>query len=271
MATLVDQYLEWLRIRECSARTINDRRRILTIIDRELPEGIDRATADEIKEWLYRDTWSTWTRATYYGAIRGLFVWATNPADPRLDYDPTALLPRPPARQCLPKPITNAELVTILTKAAEPYRTWALLGAYEGLRCMEIAGLDREHVTEETTTIARGKGGKPGIIPTHPAVWMAVQDLPSGPVAVTKHGLRASAQYVSIQALLYFRTIGLRGVSMHRLRHWYGTELYRRTKDLRRTQELLRHSSPNSTMIYTLISDEERQEAIRALPTFTES
>ena len=30
-------------------------------------------------------------------------------------------------------------------------------------------------------------------------------------------------------------------------------------------------SSPSSTMGYTLISDEERQEAIRALPTFTES
>src|SRR5512139_1302829 len=127
MADLVDQYLEWLRIRGCSDRTIGARREILGRMDRELPYGIEQATADEIKCWLYRDGWSRSTQATYYGAVRGLFVWATDPREPKVDFDPTTLLPRPKAPQGVPKPVTDDELALILTQAAEPYRTWAEL------------------------------------------------------------------------------------------------------------------------------------------------
>jgi integrase/recombinase XerC len=272
MIDLIDGYLDWLRVRGCSARTIGARREILTRIDHDLPFGIDRASAEELKGWLYRDDWSPATKSTYYGAIRGLFVWATDPRRPILDYDPSALLPRPKVHRGLPKPVTDDQLTRILTQARDPYLTWALLASYEGLRCCEIAGLRREHVTEETTTVVRGKGGRPGAVPTHPAVWRHVRDRPPGPLAVTHTGEPASGRYVSLHALLYFtRTLGMAGVSMHRLRHWYGTTIYRRTRDLRRTQELLRHASPTTTAIYTLVSDEERSAAIRALPTFTEN
>ena len=37
---------------------------------------------------------------------------------------------------------------------------------------------------------------------------------------------------------------------MHQLRHWFGTHTYRASLDLRMTQELLGHSSPNTTTIY---------------------
>ena len=64
MTTLVDQYLEWLRIRGCTAHTIAERRKNLNRIDHALPYGIEAATADELKAWLYRDGWSAWTKAT---------------------------------------------------------------------------------------------------------------------------------------------------------------------------------------------------------------
>lgn len=270
MSDLIDQYLHWLHIRGCSPRTIDARREILTRIDHDLPEGVDRATADELTAWLYRDGWSRSTKATYYGAIRGLFAWSTDPRNPILDFDPSALLPRPKAPAGLPKPVTDEQLARILTEAAEPFRTWSMLAAYEGLRCIEIAGLHREHVTEQTTIVVRGKGGDPGAVPTHPAVWRHLRDRPAGPVAVTHDGEQATGRYVSLHAMLHFRRrLGLAGVSMHRLRHWYGTTIYAQTRDLRRTQELLRHRNPASTAIYTLISDEERRTAIHALPTFT--
>lgn len=268
MTDLISGYLEWLRIRDCSARTIGARREILRRIDRDLPYGICRATSDEITAWLYRPEWSRSTRATYYGAIRGLFIWATDPRDPKLDFDPTALLPRPRPPRHLPKPVSDDQLARILTQAADPYLTWCLLACYEGLRCVEIAGLRREHITEDTTMIVRGKGGEPGAVPTHPAVWQHVRDRPAGPIAVTRTGEQANARYVSLHGLLYFqRQLGMRGVSMHRLRHWFGTHVYRETQDFRTTQELLRHRSPQSTVGYTLITSEERAAAIHALPS----
>lgn len=268
MTRLIEEYLEHLRIRGCSQRTIGERDKILHRADAELPYGLTQATSDELKAWLYRDGWSRSTKKTYYNAIRGIYTFATDPTGPCLDFDPSKFLPRPSAPRGIPKPVSDAELAHILTHAAEPFLTWAHLAAYEGLRCLEIAGLHREHVTRETTSILHGKGDKPGIIPTHPAVWRIIEPLPHGPVAWTKSGLPASARYVSIQSVIYFSTkLKMPGVSMHRLRHWFGTEVYRRTKDIRRTQELLRHSSPASTAVYTLISDEERAAAIRALPS----
>jgi integrase/recombinase XerD len=51
----------------------------------------------------------------------------------------------------------------------------------------------------------------------------------------------------------------------HQLRHSFGTAVLRSSHDLRVTQELLRHSSPASTAIYTQVADLDKVDAIRAL------
>jgi integrase/recombinase XerC len=267
---IIEDYLDHLRMAGRSQRTIDDRREILARIDADLPYGLAQATTEELQGWLYRDEWSASTRETYYGAVRSFFVWATGPWDQRLDFDPSELLPRPRTPRGLPRPITDEQLTRILTEAAEPYRTWTILAAYAGLRCCEISGLDRGHVTDRAITVLSGKGGKPAILPTHPVIWAAMVVLPDGPVALTTDGIRADPKYVSIRAAVYFRRkLGMPGVALHRARHWYGTNLYRATKDIRRTQELMRHASPATTAIYTLVSDEERWTAIQTLPTIT--
>lgn len=269
-AQLIEDYLEHLRVAGRSRRTIDARREILARADADLEWGITRATTDELKGWIYRDDWSPSTRETYYGAIRGFYVWATSPWDPRLDFNPTDLLPRPAVPRALPRPLEDGQLRRILHEAAEPYRLWTVLAAYAGLRCCEIAGLDREHVTAQAITIVRGKGGRPGLLPTHPMIWAAVRDLPAGALAASADGARVNGQWVSIRAAVYFRRrMKMPGVALHRARHWYGTSLYAATRDLRRVQELMRHASPTTTAIYTLISDEERRTAIQALPTIT--
>ena len=40
-------------------------------------------------------------------------------------------------------------LHTILTRTPKRIRTWATIAAYQGLRCCEISGLDKEHITEQ--------------------------------------------------------------------------------------------------------------------------
>ncbi len=269
-ARLIEDYLEHLREAGCSRRTIDARREILGRADNELEWGLTRANPDELRAWIYRDEWSPATKETYFGAIKSFFSWATRPVDPRLDFNPTDLLPRPPVPRGLPRPLTDEQLRRILAEAAEPYRRWTILAAYAGLRCCEIAGMAREHITAQTITIVRGKGGKPGLLPTHPMIWSAVRDLPDGPLALSPAGAQVTGQWLSIRAALYFRRhMHMPGVALHRMRHWYGTQLYAATKDLRRVQELMRHASPATTAIYTLISNEERLAAIQTLPTIT--
>ncbi len=40
----------------------------------------------------------------------------------------------------------------------------------------------------------------------------------------------------------------------HQLRHWFATEVYRRTSDLRLVQELLGHSDISTTALYVKLS-----------------
>lgn len=267
--SLISEYLAWLKLRRRRPKTIEDRGAILHRMDRELPYGLEMATADELKEWIFRDEWSDNTLATYFGAAKAFFVWATAPGSPRLDFNPMADLPPPSAPRGLPRPVTDAQLQRILSEAVEPFRLWSLLAAYEGLRCLEIAGLHREHITSEALRVVDGKGGKEGFVPTHPLVWEAIEPLPPGPIAWTRLGERANAHYVSIGSACYFRRqLGMPGVGLHRLRHWFGTNLMRQTKNLRTVQEMLRHASSRTTEVYTLVTSEERQAATMALPTF---
>lgn len=267
MTELITEYLQWLTDRGCTDATLRARRDILTRAEAELPYGLGQALESELRDWIFQDRYSAWTRCTYYGAIAAFYAWACNPYRPRLDSNPAAMLPRPATPRSLPRPVSDEQLRLILSESEEPIRTWALLAAYQGLRCIEIARLYREHVTPDTLAVVRGKGGKPAILPTYPAVWAALERLPPGPVALTQRGDQASATYVSLRAATHFRRrLGL-AVGLHRLRHWYGSMLYQQTRDLRNTQELLRHASPMTTAGYTHIPDEERRAAIHSLPS----
>jgi integrase/recombinase XerD len=72
---------------------------------------------------------------------------------------------------------------------------------------------------------------------------------------------------VSHQSNAYLHSIGITH-TLHTLRHWFGTHTYRATgRDLRMTQELLRHRSPVSTAIYTFSDPGEAAAAVERLPT----
>lgn len=51
----------------------------------------------------------------------------------------------------------------------------------------------------------------------------------------------------------------------HSLRHYYGTAVYRATKDIRVTQTLLRHQSVSSTQIYAHVSQQDVEKAVERL------
>lgn len=266
---LIDAYLEHMRRAGSTEMTLAKRGEILNRLNRELPYGIGQTNTEELSVWLYRDEWSTNTKATYWRAIRSFYSWAASPKDPWLNGDPTEEMDKVDTLRGVPRPVTDEQLARILTEAAEPIRTWAKIAAYQGLRCIEISRCDREHITREHFYVVRGKGDKPRVHDTDPDVWEAVKDLPKGPLAIGENGERLTSFEVSCQAAHYFRRqMGMPGVSLHRLRHWLGVNVQKRYRDIRVTQAVLGHVSLSSTQIYTM-GDEEQQRAARAtLPRF---
>jgi integrase/recombinase XerC len=268
---MIDEYLEHLRRAGKTDDTIRGNRDILGRLDRDLPYGIGQTTREEISTWLYRDDLSQNTKCTYYNTIKRFYEWATNPKDPWLSGNPAADLEPVKWPKGIARPVTDGQLRRILTEAAEPYRLWALIAAYQGLRCIEISRLDREHITAQQLIVVKGKGGRPRVHDTDAAVWAAVKDLPSGPIACRPvTGQRATPFEVSSMAALHFRRqLKMPGVSMHRLRHWLGVTVQRNYKDIRVTQAVLGHQSLQSTQVYTAASDEQQRAARATLPRFS--
>lgn len=266
MDELIDAYVAHLRNRRCTADTIEKRGMYLNRLDRELPSGLAAATAKELAAAVYRDEYSGWTLATYYGHIAGFFNWCCDPRVDALDFNPVALLPRPRSGDNIPSPVTDGQHAAIMASLSGELLLAAKLAAYAGMRCIEICRADREHISRANVSIPRGKGDRAGVVPTHPVIWKAVEEMPAGPLLLNPDGDRWTAHQLSQRAARHLTALLNEDCGLHRLRHWFGTTIYRRTRDLRRTQEALRHRSPISTMGYTLIADEERREAIEALP-----
>ena len=268
---LIEQHLEHLRRAGRTEATLRGRREILMRLDRDLPHGIGVASSEDLAKWLYRDDWGRNTKATYYAALKCFYSWAADPKDPWLNFNPVEGLEPCTRIRGTARPVTDEELRRIFREAAEPFRTWAIIAAYQGLRAIEISRLDRQHITEQQLIVVRGKGNRPRAHDTHPDVWAAVKDLPPGPIARTKEGDRADEFYVSIQTAQHFRyALKMPKVGRHRLRHWLGVTVQRKYKNTRVTMAMLGHVSLSSTQVYTDATDEEQRAARATLPRLAE-
>ena len=273
MTDLIASYEAHMRAAGYARNTVVDRIELLRRIDNDLPLGLAAATTEELAVWLARDGWSRQTRATYYGHVRGFYLYHCDPhRRVALDWDPSAGLIRPRAPRGVPRPVTDEQISYALGHLGEPWTTYVLLAAYAGLRSFEIAQLQRSDVNQHTITVVDGKGGRSRVVPTHQLIWEAVRHLGPGLIAQPTRTGWLCADLVSGESARRARDIGLVGFTLHRCRHWYGTMLLRPKDEggaganLRAVQELLGHASPLTTAIYTLVTDEQRRNAITALP-----
>ena len=62
----------------------------------------------------------------------------------------------------------------------------------------------------------------------------------------------------------FLRSAGVTG-SAHTLRHWFGTNLYAQSHDIRLTQEVLGHANIVTTAIYTAFDHRAATEAVSAI------
>lgn len=264
MSDLIEEYLQVLRREEKSRATIRDRGRLLRRLHEDMPLGIVGACREQLQAWLDYEQWSVKTKVVYRSHMAAFFQWLQ--LEGYIKDDPTLRLARPRLRRALPHPATDAQLALALT-APEPLRTAVILANWAGMRRAEAADCDREHITEELILIPRGKGGDAGTVPTHPSLWEHVRLRPAGPLIVDDRGRRLSPERLGALAHRWFADHGYpERFGLHWFRHRYATLIQRLYRDIRVTQECMRHRSVSSTQIYTLVSDAQRAEAIRQLP-----
>ncbi|MCY9666483.1 tyrosine recombinase XerS [Paenibacillus alginolyticus] len=78
---------------------------------------------------------------------------------------------------------------------------------------------------------------------------------------LTKGGKAMTKNAMQKMVLRYSTAYGKR-LSVHKLRHTFATELYKKTKDTRLVQDVLGHAEPKTTAVYTHIGNDEQNRAI---------
>lgn len=209
------------------------------------------------------------TRRAYACHIRAFYRWALRAG--LIDHDPSTVLTIPRVPRHLPRPISEDDLTRALADARPKMRLILILGAYAGLRCVEIAGLDwtdlRYSSGESCLHVRHAKGGQERVVDIGETVITALRAYGirrRGPMFVGADGRKMNPHSISASGNRYLHEHGI-DATMHRLRHRYGTVGYQLSKDLRMLQEQMGHRSPNSTAIYTRASAEAAAAMVSAM------
>lgn len=253
--TDLESFIRHQERRGLSWQTIRNRTFALDAFTRWLGRDILTAEREEIETFLDSRNLGTRSRYWWISTISCYFRWAIT--EELAEVDPTVRIARPRMRKLTPRPMDEVrELAPALARAEPEMRAWLLLASYQGMRCQEIAGMERGDVLEDrdppVIVVVCGKGDKERVLPLHPEVAAALQalDLPtSGPLWRDRFGRPLTASSLSKRVNRYLRRVGVKATA-HQGRHYFATRVYALSKDLRMTQELLGHSDPATTAIY---------------------
>lgn len=269
--TVIGQHLAYLKHLGRRPSSIDQRRRVLGRLARHQADLLAATYLDLVAFVSRNENRGPEARCAEISHVRGFYRWALETE--LVELDPAARLVRPRRPRRLPRPMPDDDLAHALRMAPEPIRTWLHLAAYGGLRCCEIARLRGEDYLRDRCLLLIGeqKGGDSAAITVGPVLaerldelerkgwWFPRWDGEPGPIAAGQLQRHAN------------RWLHSQGISstMHTCRHWHGTYVYRASgRDLRLTQEVMRHKSPVSTAGYTYIDQAEAAGVVSMLPRF---
>ena len=129
-----------------------------------------------------------------------------------------------------------------------------------GVRVSELCSINVEDIDIDDQMIrVKGKGGKIRMVfvdqETLDEIDLMVADRFTGPLFFGQQGHNISPR--TIQHI--FRKYAPEGITPHKIRHSYASELYRRSKNLRVVQENLGHASIKTTEVYLHTDLDERR------------
>lgn len=256
-------------------------------VDELSTENIRRVvTLRAIRAWLASlvqqgKSRSTISRRT--ASIRSFTAWAYRRG--YLDSDPGLLVTSARGDQKLPQVQTPSDTAELLSYAATrareenspaAIRDWAILETIyaTGIRVSEVCSLDTTSIDQQGMTLrVIGKGNKERVVPFTRACLSALQawlshGRPSLAIPeegralfVGDKGRRIDPRVIRAMIHRMCAQAGVRDLAPHALRHTAATHILAGGADLRAVQEMLGHSSLQTTQRYTHV-DAQRLSAI---------
>jgi integrase/recombinase XerD len=285
---LVAEYLEALRVRNASPRTVeNNERSLRLFVDwceaRSLtrPREVTKPILERYQRHLYHyrterggRPLSFRTQHVHLTAVRGFFKWLTR--QNHLLSNPASEIELPRLGQRLPTAVlTRAEVEKVLAEAspatAVGLRDRAILETLyaTGVRRSELVGLRLYDLDRErgTLLVRQGKGQRDRMIPigeralgwigryleeVRPALVMLPDE---GFLFLTTLGEPLTPDFLTQSVRRYVLGAGIgKSGSCHLFRHTMATLMLEGGADIRYIQEMLGHAHLDSTEVYTRVS-----------------
>ena len=256
-------------------------------------EDIRSITPERIIEYLmfagFERKNSPGTRMRKLSALKSFFHYAYVKKH-YVDSNPTADIDAPKKNKILPKYLTIEESVKLLTviksdtDSKTVVRDYAIVTLFlnTGMRLSELVGLTLDSFDSELNTVkVMGKGAKERIIYLNDAAKSAITEylklrldpkyIRTSDKAFFLSGRQTRISAKTVQWMVYkylnLAGLGLRGLSVHKLRHTAATLMYQSGKvDIRVLKDILGHEQLNTTQIYTHVVNRNIEEAVAQNP-----
>ncbi|MEV8194250.1 tyrosine-type recombinase/integrase [Rhodococcus pyridinivorans] len=228
------------------------------------PVGPWDITVDHLVDWLHRTgkRWSNETRRSHRTTFRIFYSWAVEVG--RCTDNPAALLPSVKVSPPLPRPATEEAYKFALIATEPRVRLMVRLSAEVGMRRAEVAQVHSRDLVESGmgwALLVHGKGNKKRVLPLPQSLAAELRALPPGYAFPGDYSGHLSPHYVG---KLVSRALPV-GVTMHALRHRFATRAYGISHDLFAVQQLLGHSSPETTRRYVRVDDDVTRGLVDAV------
>jgi len=209
-----------------------------------------QATVEDLQRVILRAN-SQATRANYASRLKSVYKALRKMG--LIDNRPDEDLPDIKKKRGLPHPLTRGEAQLLMTEAKMPMRHWFILGCCAGLRAMEVSkvrGIDLEEAEGGYILRVYGKGGTDLAIPVAPIVADLIKSYK------TKDRLfNVTANKLSSRASKEMKRLGIPKKTFHSCRHYFATTMLEKSGgDLLAVRDLMRHSSVETTQVYTQLA-----------------
>jgi site-specific recombinase XerD len=278
--SLYQQHVNALRRQGKSKTTIDCYARALRRVTERFDKCPDRLSVDDLK--------------AHFTALVDSHSWSTVKVDRnglqffyRHVLDKTwqwVDIVKPPLVKTLPDILTHAEISRVLNATAQArYRTFFLTAYSMGLRLGEALNLTIADIDAERhrVHIRCGKGRKDRFVTLPDATLLALRRywathrhhrflFPAGKTPAEQRQARVPMNRSGVQRSfkVIVRGCGIhKQVTIHSLRHCYGTHLVEEGLNLRAIQKELGHENPQTTALYTQLTEPVQQDAIRLINT----
>ena len=222
-------------------------------------------------------------------SIKGFFKYLTTKRM-MLEDNPAINIEAPKKKQALPKFLSLEESLELLNavkndkESKSTVRDYAIITLFLncGMRVSELVGINIEDVDAKFRSLTvTGKGNKQRIVYLNEACRIALAEYVEERLSESHKSCMSNALFLSsreqrisvktVQWMVYKYLdragLGMKGLSVHKLRHTAATLMFQSGKvDIRVLKDILGHEQLNTTQIYTHVVNKNLEDAVTHNP-----